>query len=465
MPAFDKVKYLEIEKLVYGGSGLGFFQGKAVFLPYTAPGDRVAWHTEKEKARFILGRCREVLEPSPLRNPPRCPHFGQCGGCQWQHLSYEAQVAWKESIFREIMVRHAGFEDFSPGPPIHSPPWQYRARTRLSIKWHETGPEVGYLRARSHSIAKIDSCFLMRPRVAKIHATCLENILNSRAARKAAFYSATIETGDTGGCRLILECQPQLNSSTQKGVAKAAADSLAGLDFATSVWIRPRNSRAFRIFPDPDGKFDQRAAPAILPLNSGTLKLAVPPLGFYQVNLVQNQRLVKLLMEAIRETTPAPANILDLYCGMGNFSLPAATLAERVIGVDHAGESIEAAVENARFNAITNASFKAADVEDFVQNRKQLQGHGLVILDPPRTGAIKVARALADAAPPTIVYISCDPMTLCRDLRVLKDAGYGIRWCVPVDMFPQTFHIESITVLDRGAASGSACMTPCARVM
>jgi 23S rRNA (uracil1939-C5)-methyltransferase len=193
---------------------------------------------------------------------------------------------------------------------------------------------------------------------------------------------------------------------------------------------------------------DLEHPPAIHPMPGETMSLTMPPGGFSQINLDQNRTLVSLVMKAVAERTCGSGRILDLYCGMGNFTLPLASMCNEIHGVDAARASIQAAISNAASNRVCNCSFETMPVESFVRSEVNLRSYDSILLDPPRSGAMKAVRAISRTTPASVIYVSCDPMTLARDLKILLSAGYSARWSRPVDLFPHTYHIESVTVLD-----------------
>ncbi len=433
-------KDLRIEKLVYRGDGLGYYDGKAVFVPLTVPGDVVSWEPLQEKKRYIRGRLVGVMTPSSDRVDPPCPAFGRCGGCQWQHVTYEGQLWWKRKIVGDILTSKAGI----PNERIHNilpSPNSYHYRSRARLTWGVEG--LGFRRAGSHRIVSVSRCPLLIPR--------LNELLEVIQSEMAATYMTEgkgellLETGDVGAARAIF----RLRSASRRMVEKIEKTLREAGPLAErqgfSLWLETPES------PKPEPIAGDGAV-SILPEKETYLRLTVPSGGFFQANLAQNRSLTALVLDTVEEVaTERPLRILDLYCGMGNFSLPMAARGWQVTGVDDSFDSIETARRNAVANGIDPAEFICADAADYLAGHLKSGGTSfdVLVLDPPRIGARTAAEILAklNESPEIIVYVSCDPMTLARDLKILTTAGYNVTSVTPVDMFPQTFHIETVTVL------------------
>jgi len=440
---------LHIEKLVYGGDGLGYHHGKAVFIPLTVPGDTVLWKRVQDKKRFSRGLITRITEPSPLRIAPSCPDFGTCGGCHWQHIGYSGQTGWKQKIFSSTMARNCGIPEDKIKPLIPSPDeWYYRIRTRLRVRWTRNGVETGFFQGRSHRLVPVENCPVLDRRLNLVIEKIRAHLINRPGAPARGTRLIILEAGDSGGVRIILDAgqnrrNPGHELRHRTDELEAFTTILASsCTFPVTVMARENDG----IVTAGRGR---DIPPVIQPLGPGGIQLKMPPGEFSQINPAQNRTLVSLVMDAVRQSLPAPSRILDLYCGMGNFTLPLAGLCHEIHGVDASAVSIEAAKRNAGSNSIRNAEFTAMPVESFVASARKMKDWSLVLLDPPRTGAASAVKAIAHIAPRTVIYVSCDPMTLVRDMKVLLEAGYTARWSRPVDLFPHTYHIESVTVLDR----------------
>ena len=441
-----------VEKLVFGGSGLGFHRGKAVFVPYSVPGDIIYWETLREKRHYCFGRLKDVSVPSSSRVEPRCPHFVQCGGCQWQHISISEQLRWKQEIFESILAGKCGVARELIRPIIPSPEeWHYRSRARIQVRWQAGEPFAGFFQPESHRVCSIKQCLLLAPLVETIFELFKQHLLSGNAIKKSAGIEHVIlETGDQGGSR-ILVCSNSTGKRREKGskagpamcaeFENAAQNLVSEASFPLTIMVK-HGKKTMTVAHNQKSPM----MPVIHPQGENGVSLQLPPGGFSQINLAQNRTLVKLVIEAVSESNVSQYRLLDLYCGMGNFTLPLAPLCSEIMGVDYDAGAIRGAEENCRLNNIENARFLARPVEAFVQ--EQQPEWDIVVLDPPRSGAMETVKAISHARVPVIVYVSCDPMTLARDVAHLLDNGYALRWSQPVDMFPQTYHIESVTVLD-----------------
>jgi len=440
----EERRNLRIEKLVYRGDGLGHDAGKAVFIPRTVPGDIVTWVPVREKKSYIQGRLVDVTVPSPERVVAVCPEYGRCGGCQWQHVDYGAQLRWKREIVAEILGRAIGLPGDRVNQVLSSPvPFHYRSRTRLTWKQGK----LGFRRAGSHRMVPVEQCPLLVSRLDELLKIVDGNLL------KTSCFSGTegellLEMGDKGNPRAIFKFHtvPKREAHRVKEMLKKEGALAESHGF--SLWAEIPGDPSPFLIAGEDSFF-------LFPSEGTSVKLAVPPGGFFQANLFQNRTLTAFVLTAAGKVVPpGPISVLDLYCGMGNLSIPMAAGGWRVVGVDNAISSVETARKNAAVNGLESVRFVHADAGSYLEDRVVAEGapYDLVVLDPPRTGARKVAEILAksERGPGAVVYVSCDPMTLGRDLRILAEAAYNVESVTPIDMFPQTFHIETVTVLTKG---------------
>lgn len=422
---------LLIESLAHGGNGVGRWQGKAVFVPLSLPGDQVRWRPLREKKRYIEAELVAVEQPGPGRIEPRCPYFGQCGGCQWQHLEYVQQLRWKQQLLEDALVRHARIESPPLQPIVASPqPWQYRNRIQLKCYKAASGPVLGFYRRGSHYVIDVESCPIAYPRLNE-GLKLARQILQSAPA-PATIPQFDLAVGDDDTLQLICH---QLGN--------AAADWCASM-------VRQAEAAGVALLLQQGRKstLTTLAGTANLRLrvDDPPLWLEAPPGGFAQINSEQNRRLVEAVLQLA--DLSGGERLLDVYCGMGNFSLPLARRAAEVVGVEGYAPAIGQARLNAAGNGLTNVRFHAADAAEFMA--AQGEPFDLVVLDPPRTGADReVVRSLLRLAPPRIIYVSCDPITLARDLSILLNNGYRLQSSQAFDLFPQTYHLESVSLLVR----------------
>ena len=426
------IRELDITSLVHGGRGIGHHHGKAVFVPLTVPGDRVTCRVVKSKRRYIEAELDALVEPSPLRREPPCPFFGSCGGCQWQHMVYQQQALWKEKIFADLMVRSKVIASDRLKPIVSAPDeWGYRNRVQFKCSPGAEGLSIGFYRHASHAVVDVDKCRLVAPPIQATLALLRNELPEAPCADSVS--QADIACGDDGEVRIILYVAPQGHHRLRSWLQEFADTH------QISACIQPGGKESLELVhgvSDLTVKVDQPE-----------ISLRYGPGGFVQVNSMQNRSLVASMLELL--ALNGSENVLDLFCGMGNFSLPLARRAHRVVGVEDYASSIASARVNAVANNINNVEFHAADAAVVMARYQAAATLDLVIMDPPRTGNYQVTSELLKIRPERICYVSCDPATLVRDLAPLIHGGYEVVSSQPFDLFPQTWHIESMTLLSK----------------
>lgn len=423
---------LEIESIAFGGNGVARFGGRVIFVRGAVPGDLVWARLLSEKKRYAEAEAVRFDRQSAQRCASHCPVFGECGGCQWQMLPYDEQLAHKQQIFQDILQRQCGIDVGRISTIMPSPvEWNYRSRVQFKCHLHPDGRlALGFFRTGSHFVIDISSCPVAAPAFNRLLPELRRILQASPHAAKVS--QIDMEVGDGDPLRVVIHY---------------SGNSIADLAACLKPLLQDR-SRAFFVRSGSKSKLQHIAGPADLTIevDSPTLQLAYGAGGFAQINLEQNRRMVE---EAIRLAAPESNwRVLDLYCGMGNFSLPFARRVAQVVAVEeHAGSIVQGKV-NARFNRITNVDFFARPAQGAYAALADGQGFDLVVLDPPRCGAKEVVADLLAQRVPRILYVSCDPMTLARDLKPLLAGGYRLLESRPLDMFPQTYHLESLTLLE-----------------
>jgi 23S rRNA (uracil1939-C5)-methyltransferase len=438
---------IRITALSLQGEGLGRLEGKIVFVPFTLQGESVEIEIKENRKTYSRGRLVRVLEPSPDRVTPPCPIFGICGGCHLQHASPAAQSRIKENGFREAFRHALKMED----PPIQSlrdspGSLYYRHRLRLKIQGPEQQSSLGFYQARSHHLVAVEKCFLANPAVNRILASL------SRVIRDIPFLGEPAELEiqclEEGGEGLVLF---RVTRRPSTSILRKITEKLLEIPGIQAVFFGIfQESELFGLEPFSTDRHGQRV---VLPVGTTLLdrevELTFFPQVFSQVNLAQNLRLIAFLLS--QPCWGPQITCLDLFCGQGNLSIPLAFKTRKVIGV----EALASAVENARFNQqrnqIGNCIFRQASAQSDL-NRLLREGSrfDLVIMDPPRTGAREILEQVDLLALQGLFYLSCEPMTLFRDLTFLTQKGWNLQWTLPLDFFPQTFHLESLTYLSRG---------------
>jgi len=411
---------LDVERLTFGFDALAHHGRQVVFVPYAAPGERVRAEVVERRAGYLRARVAAVLAPGPDRVLPGCRYFPTCGGCQWQHVAPPAQRDAKAAIVAEQLARVAGVRDAEVLPTLASPAdWHYRARVTLAVE----GRRAGYRRARSHALVEIADCPLADPSV-----------------------SAHLEAARAWVAALRVPLRRVTVSAAPAGVALAASATArpGPADLAASEALLARAASVRGTVVTGAGVRLVAGDPTVRVALEPGLDLEVPADVFTQVNPGANQRLVETVL-ALGAFTPGE-RVLDLYCGAGNLSLPLARRGVSVLGIERSGVAVEPARANAARHGLPAATFRADDVARALAS---LPSGSLdaVVLDPPRAGAADALPALAALRPPRIIYVSCDPATLARDVRTLLAAGYRLERVQPIDVFPQTYHVESVTKL------------------
>ncbi|BCR04822.1 putative RNA methyltransferase [Desulfuromonas versatilis] len=428
------IEPIAIENLAYGGSGVGRHQGKAVFVPLSAPGDLVRCRVVREKKQYCEAEIVELLEPAGCRRAAPCPVFGECGGCQWQHLAYADQARWKQEIFADTLARRCGVSRERILPLVEAPDeWAYRSRVQFKCRMTRDGFVMGFYRRGSHFVIDVDSCPIAAAPINRALALFRQWLGASPCPERVP--QVDLACGDDGRLRAevhVLEGAQELLAGHLEPLAAAAGISLFIQAGRKSTLRHVRGSGELFIHP----------------LAGEPMALAYGPGGFAQVNLAQNRALVGHVLGAA--ALGGSERVLDLFCGMGNFSLPLARHAASVVGVEDYAPSIAMARRNASANGLGNTRFLACPAESALAEQWQ-EGFDLVLLDPPRAGAYDICRELGRARPGKIIYISCDPQTLARDLAPLLHSGYSLNSSRAFDLFPQTYHVESVSVLTRTA--------------
>ena len=430
-----------IEKLIYGGEGLarlepdGEGRRKALFVPFTIAGEEADVRIAGEHASFARGVAEQIASPSPHRVTPGCPYFFQCGGCQYQHIDYAHQLAAKVAILRETVARIAKIE-VSGDLEIHaSEPWNYRNRTRLHV---QTAPEfaIGYHRANSNQLLPVEKCPISSP-------------LINRALRSMWQASAIIPPGvretqlfaDHTDSQILLEMYvapgtPELGpvweflrTSLPEAIGLVVLPVSRDVDDNERTPLAITAGKALQVFGAGQGQYT--VAGYDYRISGGS---------FFQTNRFLIDKLVQLVTGG-RSGRAA----LDLYCGAGLFTVPLAQTFKKVIAVEASPQSFR----DLKRNAPSNVTAIQKRVDVFFQETRKLDAD-YVVVDPPRAGlGEKVSKALGRMNTPRVTYVSCEPSTLSRDLRILLQSGFRIEKAHLLDLFPQTFHMESVFELVR----------------
>ncbi len=424
---------VRIEKIIAGGQGLArTAAGQVILSGFVLPGELAELREIRRKSGRIEAELTQVLEPSEERVPPRCPLYGQCGGCDLQHGSYAEQLRIKQAIVAETMRRaHVPLPDDSVAEVLPSPQqWGYRCRLRLKIS---PGGQLGFFKKRSNDFVAVACC----PTAADEINAAVAELAASRCLRGLAE-------------EMELHCSPADRRVTLavplKDRQKLSAAAVQELSRCASIaQIGSVQADGFRLLYSRSGAAEALAQRISLPGQDCVLSWSGG--CFSQVNPVQNQQLIALVVKLLGNLQGK--NVVDLYCGMGNFSVPLALAGGHVLGIEGSPESVRWAQRNAEAAGLA-ARFLAADVSDSLRRLvKKQQRADIVLLDPPRAGIGPAAALLPELQAESIVYISCDPATLARDLALLCGKGFRLAKLLPLDMFPQTSHIETVAMLEK----------------
>jgi 23S rRNA (uracil1939-C5)-methyltransferase len=431
---------ITIEKLIYGGEGLAHHDGSTVFVPFVLPAERVVVETVEQKKKFVRGRVERILQAAPERVAARCPHFEICGGCDYQHIPYEAQLQFKAEILRETLRRIGKIEWAGEITAHGSPPWAYRNRAQWKVRplensGDEATPEngadggaklgIGYFRANSTALCAVEDCPIISPLL-------LKTLLSLRTALAAGALP-----------RGLREIEAFVNAADAKVLLTA---TFAGFPSRAAEHAETFRSVvpeiASLLFHDPSHDRMELYGPGFAEYVAGGISYRVGHFSFFQVN----RFLVEELAREVVEREEGGRLAMDLFAGVGLFSIPLAKRFARVLAV----ESNPAAARDLETNMRGQGSIevRSAEVEQFLKRNKERPE--LVVLDPPRAGMTpESVERLGKLRPERITYVSCEPPTLARDLALLVKAGYDCTEVHLFDLFPQTFHMETVVRLRR----------------
>lgn len=426
----------EIESFCHDGRGLTHLDGRATFVDGGLPGERVELAYTELKRDFAEAKVIRILQASPLRSVPKCEYFGICGGCSFQHVDPERQIMVKQQILQDQFRRIAHLNNISFWPPIRGPLWGYRHKARLSVKYvpKKQRTLVGFREKATHFVADIGHCAVLHPRVGD-RLSQIADLVN-RLSIRARIPQIEVASGDSG-CVLVL-----------RNLAEASAeDRLLLTDFGRahdfSIYLQPNGPDS--LFPVDQSKY----RPLSYALPGHDVRFDFEALQFTQVNPDINRRMVD---RAIQLLDPGCHDrVIDLFCGIGNFTLPIARYVEKIAGVEGDRELIEQARKNAAINCLENVRFHVADLATEVGHEQWCRdSYSLAVLDPSRAGAEAILNYFPRWGVRRIVYISCNPATLARDAAILTgNFGYRIQGAGVMDMFPQTSHVESIALFEK----------------
>jgi 23S rRNA (uracil1939-C5)-methyltransferase len=426
-----------ITSATHDGRGIAAVEGKKVFVAGALPGEEVRFQRRKSRRSFDEAELLEIIEPSPERIDARCEAYGRCGGCSLQHVSEEQQRQIKEQALRDNLERIGHVTPDAWFEPMTGPVWNYRRRARLAVKdvFAKGRVLVGFRERHAPFITDMHRCEVLSEPVDGMIDELSELIGGLSISARLPQVEVAVADNATALVFRVLDppTDDDLNRFTRFGETHGIR-----------IYLQPGGlDTVAMLYPDSEQE------PLHYDLPEFDIRIAFDAVGFVQVNKDINQRMVH---QAIELLNPGPDDrVLDLYCGIGNFSLPLARKAGAVLGVEGEAMLVKAAAANAALNGIENASFRQADLSKIDGTEAWLrEGWDLLLLDPARSGAQHVVDHIEAIAPRRIVYVSCHPGTLARDAGVLvNDKGYQCEAAGIIDMFPHTAHVESIAVFNK----------------
>lgn len=427
---------VRIEKLVYGGDGLAHHDGHTVFVPLVLPGELVQIESSSRKKKFIRGRLERVVEASADRVPAPCPHFGRCGGCQYQHMPYEAQLRYKAEILRETLGRIGRIQWTGAIETHTSPPFGYRNRAQWKLRPNLAGAPgsagIGYFEMGSTTLCAVTECTILSLRLADTFSRLRQIVSQGKILSSIDEIEAFADSNDE---KILLNLSAEKLTDSPETIASALREAIPNVE---SILIQDRHADKFHL-----------AGPGYLGYTVGGVSYRVGHLSFFQVN----RFMVEPLIDAAIGTTRGRL-ALDLFAGVGLFTVALTRQFERVIGVESNPAAARDLEDNLKESGGASLSSRNVTAEGFLSRWNETPD--LVVLDPPRAGVEMEALArLKKLAPASIHYVSCDPATLGRDLAQLvgtDGAGpYDIESINLFDIFPQTYHMEVLVRLRRRA--------------
>ncbi len=434
-------KTVEIESLAYRGEGIGHIQNKVVFVPLTAPGDKVDLTISENRKNYLRGTVNQFRQRSEHRVVPLCDYFGECGGCHWQHLSYEYELEAKTKILQETLARIGKIapDAYECPLPIPSPkPYGYRCRLRLQGLTQRTS-ELGFYKAHSREIIPISRCELASDFLNEI-VKRLHTFLNAHDYMLPFTEVQVLASPDQEEATVSFSCPQKMDHEMITDFLKALKSHIPkvyGVSFETVT----DGEAQIECFGNCALEFDYSFSTA-LKEDDVSVRYRTQINSFSQVNPEQNRNLLKTIYDWAEPSEDMI--VLDLFCGAGNLSLPLARDVKKVIGIESSSFAVEDARYNAERNGFANCDFRLASVYGSLDEQRGEGPVDLLIVDPPRKGAKECIGDMVALEPSKILYVSCDPTTLARDLVLLSYARYRLNRVQLLDMFPQTYHVECV---------------------
>src|SRR3989338_2323735 len=421
----------KIDSISHDGRGIAHIDGKTVFIHNALPDETIKFQYTRSHRRFDEGQSIEILTPSPERISPKCPHYSVCGGCQLQHANTEFQLQHKQAVLIEQLHHFGHVEPKKIVPPITADIWGYRRKARLGARFVDKLDTlyVGFREKNGRYIAKMSEC----PILHKTLCNQIENLKTLIGSLSICKDIPQIEVavGDDQTALVFRHIKPLTPDDLEKLRA-------FGKQHSFWIYLQPDDlNSVHKLYPDDNH--------LLLTYMNQHLKLQFHPCHFTQVNASINPLMIARAIEWLQPNKDD--NILDLFCGLGNFTLPIAAHCKQIIGIEGNDDLIHIARQNAQNNQLSNIKFFTADLNETVTETDWAkQKYNKVILDPPRTGALEILEYIHSLNPECIVYVSCNPATLARDAGKLAELGWTLEKIGILNMFPHTAHFESIAL-------------------
>ncbi len=427
----DYPEILNIQALSHEGRGIAKHEGKTIFISGALPGEEVKYQLDTKHRRYDEAFCTEVVTASEQRSKPHCDYYGQCGGCDLQHLDHTHQITTKETLVIDQLARLGKFQPTTVEAPINSPSWEYRRSCRLGINQltRDGSAIVGFRRKGSSKLLNIKHCPVLEKPLDNILSE-LPEILETAETFKEITH-AEISMGEHEGA---------LTLRIKKRPSEALCERLNQL----------ANKHNFKLYFDHGHKVEAYEGEAQLdyPIPSTGTEISFKPGDFIQVNAQVNNQMIERAIQWLQLNKND--RVLDLFCGIGNFTLPIASQVDSIIGIEGVEEMVDRANLNAKQNLLSNCEFHKANLTNDLRAMPWYKkGFNKILLDPPRTGALEIIKQLKQHSPEMVLYVSCNPAALARDGAELIEQGFqATRFCV-MDMFPHTSHVESLILFER----------------
>lgn len=427
-----------IENLSTEGRGIARISGKATFIEGALPNEEVSFQYTRIKKDFDEGRVVSVIKASPMRAEPKCPHYQMCGGCSLQHLSEQEQILFKQQQLVELLQRFAHTQAQTIASPLLGKHWNYRNKARLSVRYvaKKQSTMVGFReRFNPRYITEINQCPILNAKV-DADIVSLRHLIDS-LEDKQTIAQIEVAAGDEE-IALIFRNLNDLSAHDQDKIKQFAQAH------EYKIFLQPSGpDSVFCFYPENASEYLSYSLPEY------GVRFEFHPTDFTQINSSINPLMVHQALEWM--DLQASDQVLDLFCGLGNFSLPMSKFCAKVIGIEGSETMVQRAYQNAKTNELSNLEFHAANLDDVAAVQKTLKGRfNKILIDPPRSGALEIVKQIDALNPQRIVYVSCNPVTLARDTDILvNEKGYVLKKAGVLDMFPHTAHVESMALFEK----------------